>query len=115
VTSHATLHYLNRRFLLVDGPGGPVSYTSVRSRGYLSKRGRTLPEVPSPEEVKALFQACTNLKHRTVMMTGYGWQHRERGRVTGRLRIETPGVAIECEGVDSIRVRRTVGGATPAR
>jgi integrase/recombinase XerD len=36
------------------------------------KRGRTLPEVLSPEEVESLFQACTNLKHRTVMMTGYG-------------------------------------------
>lgn len=36
------------------------------------KRGRILPEVLSPEEVESLFQACTNLKHLAVMMTGYG-------------------------------------------
>jgi site-specific recombinase XerD len=36
------------------------------------KRGRTLPEVLSPEEVETLFQTCNSLKHRTVMMTGYG-------------------------------------------
>jgi integrase/recombinase XerD len=36
------------------------------------KRGRTLPEVLSPEEVEALFRACTNLKYRVLMKIGYG-------------------------------------------
>lgn len=36
------------------------------------KRARKLPEILSPEEVEDIFKACPNLKHRAVMMTGYG-------------------------------------------
>jgi integrase/recombinase XerD len=58
------------------------------------KRGRTLPEVLSPEEVESLFQACTNLKHRAVMMTGYG----------GGLRLSET-LALRPEHIDSKRMR----------
>ena len=36
------------------------------------RKGRKLPEVLSPEEVEALLGACSNLKHRAVMMASYG-------------------------------------------
>jgi site-specific recombinase XerD len=36
------------------------------------KKARKLPEVLSAEEIEALFRACSNLKHRAVMMTAYG-------------------------------------------
>lgn len=36
------------------------------------KAARKLPRILSPEEVERLFHACTNLKHRAVLMTGYG-------------------------------------------
>jgi integrase/recombinase XerD len=58
------------------------------------KRGRTLPVVLSPEEVESLFQACTNLKHRVVMMTGYG----------GGLRLSET-LALRPEHIDSKRMR----------
>ncbi len=38
---------------------------------YQRKR-RTLPEILSPEEVAAIFDACHNLKHKTLLMTSYG-------------------------------------------
>jgi len=37
---------------------------------YQRKR-RTLPEILSPEEVAAIFEACHNLKHRALLMTSY--------------------------------------------
>jgi site-specific recombinase XerD len=37
---------------------------------YQPKR-RTLPEILSPEEVAAIFDACHNLKHKTLLMTSY--------------------------------------------
>jgi site-specific recombinase XerD len=37
---------------------------------YQRKR-RTLPEILSPGEVASLFDACPNLKHRTLLMTSY--------------------------------------------
>lgn len=33
---------------------------------------RSLPEILGPGEVRALLEACPNLKHRTVIMTAYG-------------------------------------------
>jgi len=36
------------------------------------KAARKLPRILSPEEVERLFEACPNLKHRAVLMTGYG-------------------------------------------
>ncbi len=38
----------------------------------LQKAARKLPEILSPEEVTALFEACSNLKHKMVLMTAYG-------------------------------------------
>ena len=38
---------------------------------YQRKR-RVLPEILSPEEVLAIFDACHNLKHRVLLMTTYG-------------------------------------------
>ena len=38
---------------------------------YQRKR-RILPEILSPEEVAAIFDACSNLKHKAVLMTAYG-------------------------------------------
>ena len=32
---------------------------------------RTLPEILSPEEVAAIFDACSNLKHKALLMTSY--------------------------------------------
>ncbi len=37
---------------------------------YQRKR-RVLPEILSPEEVAAIFDACHNLKHKTLLMTSY--------------------------------------------
>ncbi len=37
---------------------------------YQRKR-RVLPEILSPEEVAAIFEACHNLKHKTLLMTTY--------------------------------------------
>jgi site-specific recombinase XerD len=37
---------------------------------YQRKR-RTLPEILSPEEIAAIFDACHNLKHKTLLMTSY--------------------------------------------
>jgi site-specific recombinase XerD len=37
---------------------------------YQRKR-RTLPEILSPEEVAAIFDACHNLKHKALLMTSY--------------------------------------------
>ena len=37
---------------------------------YQRKR-RTLPEILAPEEVLAIFAACHNLKHKTLLMTSY--------------------------------------------
>jgi integrase/recombinase XerD len=36
------------------------------------RKARKLPEVLSPEGVEALLAACSNLKHRAVMMASYG-------------------------------------------
>ncbi len=35
------------------------------------KRGKTLPVVLGPREIEKIFQATTNLKHRTLLMTAY--------------------------------------------
>jgi integrase/recombinase XerD len=35
------------------------------------RKRRSLPEILAPEEVAALFDACHNLKHRTLLMTSY--------------------------------------------
>lgn len=41
-----------------------------RVRG--QRRRHHLPEILAPEEVTAIFDACSNLKHRTLLMTAYG-------------------------------------------
>jgi integrase/recombinase XerD len=43
---------------------------TVARMPYQRKR-RTLPEILSPEEVAAIFGACRNLKHETLLMTSY--------------------------------------------
>jgi site-specific recombinase XerD len=48
-----------------------VSDWTVERIPYQRKR-RTLPEILAAEEVAAIFDACTNLKHRAVLMTAYG-------------------------------------------
>ena len=35
------------------------------------RKRRALPEVLSPEEISAIFDACHNLKHKTLLMTSY--------------------------------------------
>lgn len=35
------------------------------------KKRRVLPEILAPEEVAAIFDACHNLKHKTLLMTSY--------------------------------------------
>lgn len=35
------------------------------------KKRRVLPEILSPEEIAAIFEACHNLKHKTLLMTSY--------------------------------------------
>jgi hypothetical protein len=35
------------------------------------KKRRVLPEILAPEEVRAVLDACTNLKHRALLMTSY--------------------------------------------
>src|SRR5712691_9653330 len=35
------------------------------------KKRRVLPEILSPEEIAAIFDACHNLKHKTLLMTSY--------------------------------------------
>jgi site-specific recombinase XerD len=35
------------------------------------RKRRALPEVLSPEEISAIFDACPNLKHKTLLMTSY--------------------------------------------
>jgi len=35
------------------------------------KRRRVLPEILSPEEIAAIFEACHNLKHKALLMTSY--------------------------------------------
>jgi site-specific recombinase XerD len=44
---------------------------TVARMPYQRKR-RTLPEILSGEEVAAIFDACRNLKHKTLLMTSYG-------------------------------------------
>ena len=52
-------------------------YRQVLKRDWAVKQipyqrtGRTLPEILSPQEVAALFQATPNLKHRALLMTMY--------------------------------------------
>jgi site-specific recombinase XerD len=43
----------------------------VERMPYQRKR-RVLPEILAPEEVAAIFEACTNLKHKAILMTAYG-------------------------------------------
>jgi integrase/recombinase XerD len=57
------------------------------------KKGRRLPLVMTPEEVEALLGACPNLKHRALMMTGYG----------GGLRLSEV-LALRPEHIDSKRM-----------
>jgi site-specific recombinase XerD len=35
------------------------------------KKRRVLPEILSPEEIAAIFEACHNIKHKTLLMTSY--------------------------------------------
>jgi len=42
----------------------------IKRMPYQKKR-RNLPEILAPEEVTAILDACTNLKHRAVLMTSY--------------------------------------------
>lgn len=42
----------------------------IRRMPYQRKR-RNLPEILAPEEVTAILDACTNLKHRALLMTSY--------------------------------------------
>lgn len=49
---------------------GRTEWTVARMP-YQRKR-RVLPEILSPEEVAAIFDACHNLKHKTLLMTSYG-------------------------------------------
>jgi site-specific recombinase XerD len=35
------------------------------------RKRRTLPEILAPEEIVAIFDACHNLKHKTLLMTSY--------------------------------------------
>ena len=35
------------------------------------KKRRVLPEILAPEEIAAIFEACHNLKHKTLLMTSY--------------------------------------------
>jgi site-specific recombinase XerD len=48
---------------------GKTDWTVARMP-YQRKR-RTLPEILSPEEIAAIFDACHNLKHKTLLMTSY--------------------------------------------
>ena len=48
---------------------GKADWTIARMP-YQKKR-RVLPEILSPEEVAAIFEACHNLKHKTLLMTSY--------------------------------------------
>ena len=43
---------------------------SIERMPYQRKR-RVLPEILSPEEVAAIFDGCSNLKHKAVLMTSY--------------------------------------------
>ena len=43
------------------------------------KKRRTLPEILAPEEVTAILDACTNLKHRALLMTSYSGGLRPTG------------------------------------
>lgn len=48
---------------------GKTDWTIARMP-YQKKR-RVLPEILSPEEIAAIFDACHNLKHKTLLMTSY--------------------------------------------
>jgi integrase/recombinase XerD len=48
---------------------GKMDWTIARVP-YQRKR-RVLPEILSPEEIAAIFEACHNLKHRSLLMTSY--------------------------------------------
>ena len=48
---------------------GKTDWTIARMP-YQKKR-RVLPEILSPEEIAAIFEACHNLKHKTLLMTSY--------------------------------------------
>jgi integrase/recombinase XerD len=48
---------------------GKTDWTIARMP-YQRKR-QTLPEILSPEEIVAIFGACHNLKHKTLLMTSY--------------------------------------------
>ena len=48
---------------------GKTDWTIARMP-YQRKR-RTLPEILSPEDLVAMFEACNNLKHKTLLMTSY--------------------------------------------
>jgi site-specific recombinase XerD len=48
---------------------GKTDWTIARMP-YQKKR-RVLPEILAPEEIAAIFDACHNLKHKTLLMTSY--------------------------------------------
>jgi site-specific recombinase XerD len=48
---------------------GKTDWTIARMP-YQKKR-RVLPEILAPEEIAAIFEACHNLKHKTLLMTSY--------------------------------------------
>jgi integrase len=68
---------------------GKTDWTIARMP-YQKKR-RVLPEILSPEEIAAIFEACHNLKHKTLLMTSYsgGLRLGETGAASERHRLRT--------------------------
>jgi integrase len=48
---------------------GKTEWPTIRMP--FQRKRRTLPEILSPEEVAAIFEACHNLKHKALLMTSY--------------------------------------------
>lgn len=77
------MHYCITKRCLTEGSVGSIYtalkilYTKVLNRTWdinkipRIKERRRLPVVLSPEEVKAIFDATENIKHKTILMTIY--------------------------------------------